>query len=91
MAVVKSQNQQVLDHMLDHGYITPLIAQSYGIQRLGARIQDLKYAGIRVIAEIRRNDMGKRYAYYTLGSPGLERDLRAQGYGYRANEVLEAA
>lgn len=56
----------VLHHLLVHGYITPLVANSYGISRLAARIYDLKRLGVDVENTIERSDVGVRYSRYTL-------------------------
>jgi len=77
------QCKRVLDHMIDHGYITPLIAQSYGIQRLAARIKDLRAQGVRIDNEIRVNDAGVRYSKYTLLDRGHELFRRRLGYDWQ--------
>ena len=56
----------VLDHMRNHGYITQLVAGNYGVTRLASRIDELKTAGYSINSELRTDDFGKRYAYYTL-------------------------
>ncbi len=81
----KSQNQRVLDHMIDHGYITPLIAQSYGIQRLAARIKDLREEGVSINNAIRLNDTGVRYSQYTLTDRDFETGHRNNYTSYRLN------
>lgn len=44
-----TQCDKVLRHLRDHGYITSLEAiNEYGIQRLAARIADLKKRGIPI-------------------------------------------
>jgi Helix-turn-helix domain len=78
----KVQNQRVLDHMIDHGYITPLIAQSYGIQRLASRINDLKRAGALIANTIMTSDAGVRYSHYTLTHRGSEALRRSRGSGW---------
>lgn len=60
----KSQNQFVLDHLREHGYITDTVARNYGIRRLASRVHDLKAAGIFVDKEMKRDDAGVTYAYY---------------------------
>ena len=66
-----NQTQQILDHLTRYGSITPLDAlREYGCMRLGARIWDLKRAGIRIRSEIvtAPNKHGEpvRFAQYTL-------------------------
>lgn len=56
----------VLDHLRGHGYITQGVASLYGITRLASRIDELKNAGNEITSEIRYDDFGRRYAYYTL-------------------------
>jgi len=67
---MKSQKQQILNHLKKYGYITPLTAfKRYNIFRLGARIYDLKNEGIEiesVIVRYKRNGINKRYAKYIL-------------------------
>jgi hypothetical protein len=69
----KTQNQFVLDHLLDHGYMTDAIAQNYRIRRLAARIAELRagigsYSGrpLDIETELRTDEMGQRYAYYRM-------------------------
>lgn len=66
-----TQNQQILEHLKEHGSITPLQAlNQYGCMRLGARIYDLKACGhdIRKTMESHTNNQGqeKRYARYWM-------------------------
>lgn len=60
------QRVLVFNHLKTHGYITDVVAQSYGIRRLASRILDLKTLGFVIDVEMRRDDLGRRYAYYTL-------------------------
>ena len=47
----QSQNNKVLNHMIEKGPISFMIAfEVYGITRLSARIQDLEESGIPIIA-----------------------------------------
>lgn len=47
--------------------ITPLVAQKVlGIERLAARIYDLKKAGIDVQKRVKRDYNGKRYTEYSI-------------------------
>lgn len=78
-----TQNQRVLDHMITHGYITPLIAFSYGITRLAARIQELEAEGVHIESKIETNDLGVRFARYTLTYRGFERQRRINGFKWR--------
>jgi hypothetical protein len=67
--VKRSQRSIVRDHLAAHGYITPLIANNYGVTRLAARVQELKdFEGLEIQTELRKDDFGKRYAYYTLAA-----------------------
>ena len=44
-----NQNQRILEHMEKHGPITGKLANDlYGIERLGARIYDLRKAGFDI-------------------------------------------
>ena len=79
----KTQNQRVLDHLIDHGFVTQVIASSYGIRRLASRINDLKKEGARVESIMKTDDAGVRYAYYTLIDPQAERSRRELGMSWR--------
>ena len=59
-------------HLRDHGSISPAEAkQVYGIERLAARMLDLK-GTVNYRAEYRRDAMGKKYArYFYLGESKL--------------------
>jgi|AACY02.16.fsa_nt_gi hypothetical protein len=47
--------------------ITPAIAREVlGVQRLAARVEELRKAGIRVITHHERDEAGNRYARYVL-------------------------
>jgi hypothetical protein len=61
-----NQNQRVLNHLIDHGYITEVIARSYGIRRLASRIHDISKECVNVQKEMRTDDAGVRYTYYSL-------------------------
>jgi hypothetical protein len=71
----KSQVQFIRDHLIDHGYITEVIARSYGVRRLASRIHDLRKELVHVTVEYRRDDMGVRYAYYALSTEVREFEL----------------
>lgn len=62
------QTDQVLEYMRRNGSIDPLRAfTDLGILRLGARIWDLKNAGVPISGEIRTNpDTGKRWKEYRI-------------------------
>lgn len=66
-----TQTEQIYQHLVSHGSITPLEAlNEYGCMRLGARIYDLRRAGHRIgCTTVRRvNAKGevKRFAQYSL-------------------------
>lgn len=66
-----TQTESIYRHLQTHGSITPLeVLNLYGCMRLGARIWDLRRAGmgIRKTMESRKNADGqlKTYARYTL-------------------------
>lgn len=88
-----SQNQFVLNHLIDHGYITQVIAGSYGIRRLASRVHDLESVGIPVNREMRVDDAGVKYAYYTLHEDVRrhERRRRAEGKQWNDSYVAKAA
>jgi hypothetical protein len=77
----KSQNQFVLDHLIDHGYITDTVARNYGIRRLAARIRDLADEGISVLRVSKTDDVGGRYVEYQLGVTARESERRARERG----------
>lgn len=67
----KTQTTKVLEHIEKHGYITPLIASTLGVTRLAARIYEIEQrSGFETLVdrELRRDDTGKRYTYYTLAA-----------------------
>ena len=66
MTVYKSQNQQVLSHLKNKGPLTPLESlRLYGVQRLAARVRDLREAGWRISTEMVHGGK-KRWARYWL-------------------------
>lgn len=88
-----NQNQRVLNHLIDHGYITQTIASSYGIRRLASRITDLAGEGISIQREMRKDDAGVRYAYYSMHSAirDVERNRRDEkGRPWRTQDGLTA-
>jgi len=59
-----SQRQQVLNHLREHGFITPLDAlRRYGCFRLSARIYELRSQGYPIVCMTRQP-----YARYELQS-----------------------
>lgn len=87
-----NQNQQVLNHLIDHGYMTQVIGSNYGIRRVAARINDLKNAGIGISTVNKIDDAGVRYAYYSLSDHWRknERQRRQNGLSYRVGEKIAA-
>lgn len=83
----KTQNQFVLDHMIDHGYITDIIARSYNIRRLAARVYELKAQGVRIECERKVDDQGVQYGFYTLIDRELESQHRGRGGSWRIATV----
>ena len=62
-----TQTQKVISHLIDHGSITPLEAQSnYNIWRLAAVIHKLKKAGVKIASEMRTAPSGAKYAVYSF-------------------------
>lgn len=84
-----NQNQKALNHLIDHGYVTQVVATSYGIRRLAARMTDLKNAGVEFAVQSRRDDAGVRYAYYTMtdATRDDERASRVLGGTYNSYRV----
>lgn len=68
MKTTPNHNTFVLNHLIDHGYITDAIAQQYRIRRIGARIWDLKNRSepVEILKETRHDDLGQRYTHYYL-------------------------
>ena len=71
---MNSHNTFVLNHLIDHGYITDTIAQQYRIRRLAARIFDLRNQEVQITSETRFDDLGQRYTRYSLS--GLEQSVQ---------------
>jgi len=66
---MRSQNQIVLNHLINHGSITQKQCwDMYRIERLSARIYDLKKRGKSITAIYHRLNNGCRYAEYTLAN-----------------------
>lgn len=81
----QNQNSFVLNHLIDHGYITDAIAQTYRIKRVASRIHDLTSMQGEFQALIQRatkhDELGQRYTYYFMSD--LERSIQR---GLRANK-----
>ena len=61
-----SQSDEILRHLQEYGWITPMNALSlYGCFRLAARIEELRRMGYP-IQTVDMSNNGKRYAKYTL-------------------------
>ena len=61
-----SQKQQILDHILKHGSITPNEADAFGCKRLAARIWDLIHKdgyNIKCKIEHGKNTHGAKCSY----------------------------
>lgn len=68
MSKTTSQNEQIRQHLEAGNTITPLEALSlYDCLRLGARIHNLKKAGMAICSEMVKHN-GKRFAEYSLQS-----------------------
>ncbi len=62
-----SQKEQVLAYLLHNTCITPAIARAeFGIERLAARIYELRQDGWNIRRQIKRSFTGKPYASYWL-------------------------
>ena len=71
----QKQTDLILNHLREHGSITPLEAMSeYGCMRLASRISDLKRQGYPILAErgkgVNRNGETVHFAVYRY-VPGL--------------------
>ena len=76
-----THNEIVLNHLIDHGYVTEVVARNYGVKRLASRMNELKVAGVQFRFEDRKDDLGNRYRYYWLGAydRAVERIRREDG------------
>jgi hypothetical protein len=64
-----NQLKVVLNHIIMKGSISQLEADElYRVKRLTSRITELKGLGVAVVAEMRRDNTGKRYARYFIAS-----------------------
>lgn len=63
-----SQTEMVMEYMEKNGSIDPMRAlEAFGCMRLGARIFELRAAGVSIQREIKTNPItGKRWAEYRL-------------------------
>ena len=62
-----TQNEALVEHLLLGKTITPAKArQVYGIDRLAARIFELKARGHKIITTVRRDERGKQFGEYRL-------------------------
>jgi hypothetical protein len=71
LSTIPTTNQchAVLDHVIRKGSISQLEADSlYRVKRLTSRVTELKAKGVSLIAEIRHDNTGKRYARYFIAS-----------------------
>lgn len=67
IVTLRPQTTDLLDYLQEHNHITPAEASKVlGIDRLAARIYDLKKQGYNINKEIRRDFKGKRYSRYFL-------------------------
>ena len=64
-----NQMHPVLNHIIMKGSISQLEADElYRVKRLTSRITELKKLGVNIVAEMRRDNTGKRYARYFIAS-----------------------
>ena len=62
-----NQCRDILNHIIMKGSISQLEADSlYRVKRLTSRIHELKKWGVNIIAEMRKDITGKRYARYFI-------------------------
>jgi hypothetical protein len=80
-----SQNQFILNHLIDHGYITDVVARNYGIRRLASRVFELKAESADIKTERLKDDAGVPYAKYTMdeAARAVERMRREQGQTWK--------
>ncbi len=65
----QTQNRSILDHLNEHGSITPGEALLvYGVFRLAARVNELRNKGHKIETQMREDGNGKKYARYWLVS-----------------------
>lgn len=64
-----NQMKAVLNHIIMKGSISQLEADElYRVKRLTSRVTELKKLGVSIVAEMRRDNTGKRYARYFIAS-----------------------
>jgi hypothetical protein len=64
---LKPQTRKILAHLRSGRAITPLKARAvYRIESLSSRIAELRSVGYGVVADLMKDEAGKRYASYTL-------------------------
>lgn len=64
-----NQCKAVLNHIIMKGSLSQLEADElYRVKRLTSRITELKQLGVAIIAEMRVDNTGKRYARYFIAS-----------------------
>lgn len=62
-----SQKQTVLDHLLAGKTLTPLKARAvFRIERLAARIHELKKDGVNITTTVKTDESGRDYAEYRI-------------------------
>ena len=67
MARKRTQNNQILQHLLDGNSITPIEAlKKFGCFRIGARIFELRKQGFIIDTNQVDNGIGNKFAKYTL-------------------------
>ncbi len=67
MSRKRTQNSQILQHLLDGHSITPIEAlEKFGSFRLGARIFELRKQGFMIDMKQVSNGKGNKFAKYTL-------------------------
>jgi hypothetical protein len=88
----RNQCQIVLKHLIDHGYITQLIATNYGVRRLASRIYDIRKGGVNLDVSVQRDDNGTKYARYSLNDAAraVERNLMNDGTAYNLTSLRAA-
>jgi hypothetical protein len=83
MSKKDTQVQQIWDHLVNHGSITPIDALNlYGCFRLGARVWDIRNQGVAIITAFETKN-GKTYARYSLdcreANPNAGRSVQEGG------------
>jgi len=64
---MKNQKQLIIEHLRDKDTLTTKEAQAlYRIDRLAARIHELKALGHVITMQLKRDRTGKSYASYSL-------------------------